>query len=145
MNDERLAPRAGTIPAKDNRKRTITRADIINWLNRGETDFTEVQAPGVDFSRLDLRGCDFTGANLARAKFVQTDLRGASLRGANLMQAAFTYASLDDCDLAGATWAGARFVEVTAARTVLEQAASQAESSEAIARRTVDGLKYKRP
>jgi uncharacterized protein YjbI with pentapeptide repeats len=144
MNDERLAPKPGTIPAKTDRKRTITRADIINRLNRGETDFTGVQAPGVDFSRLDLSGCDFTGANLARAKFNMADLRGANLNRANLFQAAFAYSDLDGASLAGASWPGARFLECVLPRSLLQQAESE-QSSQAVAERTVSSMKYRRP
>lgn len=127
MNEERWAARAGTTPARDNRKREITRADVIKRLAAGERDFSGCILYGCDLSRLDLRDCNFAGADLRRAKFTQTDCRGASFAGAELGQAAFILAAMDDCDLSGASWAGARFVEVTCARTVLEQAASQAE------------------
>jgi uncharacterized protein YjbI with pentapeptide repeats len=145
MNDERWAARAGTIPARDNRKRQLSRADVIKRLAAGERDFSGCILYGCDLSRLDLSGCNFAGADLRRAKFNMADLRGCNLNRANLFQASFVYSNLDDADLSGASWAGARFVEVTCARTVLEQAAQQAESSQAVAERTVSSMKYRRP
>lgn len=144
MSEERLAPRAGTIPAKNNRKRQLNRADVIRQLAMGERDFSDCVLAGADLSRLDLSGADFTGADLRRAKFNMANLTGANLRRANLFQANFAFTALDGVEFAGSSWPGARFLECTASGTLLERLA-QEESSQAVAERTVSGMKYRRP
>lgn len=62
-------------------------------------DLSDVFAPAINLSGLDLREVNFTGANLTKAKFENSDLQGANFLGAVLNGASFRGANLQDANL----------------------------------------------
>jgi uncharacterized protein YjbI with pentapeptide repeats len=77
-----------------------------------------VDAPGADFSNLNLDGAVFAGSNLARANFTNASLNGAVFTEANLAGADFAGA-----DLTGAHFEGATLQNIDQNGAVIDQVA----------------------
>ena len=100
--------------------------NVANWWNNGQplcrtslsnskvtaNLFTDkqlwqfVDAPGVDFSNMNLDGAVFAGVNLTGAKFTNASLKGTVFVKANLTNVDLTGADLTGAHLEGATLTG---------------------------------------
>ena len=86
----------------------VSRNQLVAMLERGETDFSNLDLRGLDITDLDfsgsnLFGVDMRNANLSGAKLRGCNLDMALLRGANLTRADLRDTSLFATVLAEAT------------------------------------------
>ncbi len=88
-----------------------TRAEVMEWLERGET------LAGRDMTGADLRGIDFSGRDLAGCVLARAVLEGARLDGACFRDANFAGASAD-----GSSWVGADLTRADASGASLARA-----------------------
>ena len=85
---------------------SIANSKVTAALFKDKRRWQFVDAPGVDFSNMNLDGAVFAGSNLAGAKFTNTSLKGAVFAKANLTNVDLTGADLTGAHLEGATLAG---------------------------------------
>ena len=70
----------------------------------------EKPAPGIEWSRCQLKGANLRNAKLQDALLIKVDLSGADLRGADLREAALSDVLAEDADLRGANLEGASVI-----------------------------------
>jgi uncharacterized protein YjbI with pentapeptide repeats len=89
---------------------TIANAMILEttW---GTVNATGLQAAGLTFHKLDMKGMVLTEANLSGCNFIECDLSGVDLRGANISGATFMTCKLDKAQLQGVLGKGVIFVK----------------------------------
>ncbi len=91
----------------------LSHADLSGSTFPDDTSFQTAIAPGADFTKAVLPGCQFDGATLTKATFTQAKMPGADLNGADLTGATMTGAdmteavNLADTKFIGATLTGA--------------------------------------
>lgn len=100
-----------------NNGQPICRASIANSkvtanLFKNKQLWQFVDAPGVDFSNMNLDGAVFSGSNLTGAKFTNASLKGTVFVKANLTNADLTGADLTGAHLDGATLTGGDLYKV---------------------------------
>ena len=84
----------------------FTRTQIIETLLKNGANGDNIEIPGIDFSKTNLRNVKLKGANLSGANLEKTNLSNANLEGANLSntnltKTIFNGAKLDGTDFTG--------------------------------------------
>ena len=94
-----------------------SRAEVINFLETGNKDFScdkmsKLDLNNLNFKRADMGAVTLSGANLSGANLYKADLHkahmaGANLTGANLYKADLYKANLSQADMSGVNLIGA--------------------------------------
>ena len=89
------------------------KTQLLQWsYGRGKRDFSRIQLPNVDLSKVKLKFICLSQANLQGANLSQGQFAGAD----------FVYAHLEDANLSGANFIGANFLAANLQRANLSRA-----------------------
>ena len=87
---------------------TSIRTQIIETLLKNGANGENIEIPGIDFSKTNLRNVKLKGANLSGANLEKTNLSNANLEGANLSNTNLEGANLSNTNLTKTIFNGAK-------------------------------------
>ena len=100
---------------------TSIRTQIIETLLKNGANGENIEIPGIDFSKTNLRNVKLKGANLSGANLEKTNLSNANLEGANLSNTNLTKTIFNGAKLDGTDFTGTLLDTQTPENSVLDE------------------------